>query len=202
MLLSTLLAGFGLSASAGLNAYLPLLILALADRFTTTVELDQPYDLLSSNIGILVIMLILPIELILDKIARVDHVNDLVHSVIRPITAAVAFMAFASQDRDINAVGAMIIGLVIGGAVHWLKAGTRPRISARTKGVGNPFISMIEDMLAIALSILAVFLPIAIVAALPFGAWLLTRSYRRMSSGESRLMSLLGNQQPPAGSAT
>ena len=200
-MLTTLLAGIGLSASAGLNAYLPLLIIALADRFTTRVELDQPYDLISSNIGILVIMLILPVELILDKIARIDRVNDLVHSVIRPITAAVAFMAYASQDRDIHAVGAMTIGLVIGGAVHWLKAGARPRISVRTRGVGNPFISMIEDTLSIGLSILAVFVPVVVVVALPLAAWLLTRSYRRLSSGESRLMSLLGSQQPPAGSA-
>lgn len=198
-MLSTLLAGLGLSTSAGLNAYLPLLILALADRLTTIVELDQPYDLLSSNIGIFILMIILPIELIPDKIARVDHVNDLIHSAIRPIAAAVAFMAYASQNDDIQPVGAMIIGLLVGGGVHWLKSSTRPRITVRTRGIGNPFISMIEDMLSIFLALLAVFVPVSMIIALPLASWLLIRSYRRMSSGKSRLMSLLGNNQPPAG---
>jgi hypothetical protein len=84
LLFATVLAGLGLSSSAGLNAYLPLLILALADRATSTVNLDKPYDLLSSTWGIIILLLLLPIELIADKFPRADHLNDLLHTVLSP----------------------------------------------------------------------------------------------------------------------
>lgn len=41
-------AAFGLSSSAGLNAYLPLLIVGLMSRFTNLLELSEPYDLLAN----------------------------------------------------------------------------------------------------------------------------------------------------------
>ncbi len=34
---------FGLSTSAGLNAYLPLLIVAFVARFTDWIQLNEPY---------------------------------------------------------------------------------------------------------------------------------------------------------------
>lgn len=186
---SLFLTGTGLAASAGLNAYLPILILALADRTTNFVNLPTPYNWLSSNTGLFVILLLLPLELIPDKISRVDHLSDLVHSAIRPGSAALAFMAIAHQNSDIHLVWALILGLVIGGSVHWVKASARPTISTTTRGLGNPIVSVVEDGLAIGLSILAVFLPLSLLIALPLGMWLLLRMYGRMKSGESRIMS-------------
>jgi len=199
-LIATLLAGSGLASSAGLNAYLPLLILALADRLTSIVDLDQPYNLISSNWGIAILLLILPIELIPDKIPRIDQYNDLLHSAIRPAAGAVAFMAYASQNTHLFTVAAMIFGLVIAGGVHWMKLNARPRISARTGGIANPLISMLEDGLAIILAVVATFFPYGIIVILPLAAWFLLRTYRRVSSGQSRIMVLTG-QQPPAHSA-
>jgi len=200
-LIATLLAGSGLSAASGLNAYLPLLILALADRFTSVIELGQPYDIISSNWGLIILLLILPIELIPDKISRLDHLNDLLHTAIRPAAGAITFMAYASQDDDLQPVIALIVGLLIAAGVHWLKSSNRPHISVRTRGIGNPFISMLEDALSILVALLAVFLPYSMIVILPFAAWILTRSYRRMRTGETRIMALLGNQSPPASHA-
>jgi len=49
---------FGLSASAGLNAYIPLLVVSLLARFTDLIELDAPWDTLSSwwIIGLLLLL--------------------------------------------------------------------------------------------------------------------------------------------------
>jgi len=44
----SLATAFGLSTSAGLNAYIPLLIVALLARFTSLVTLNEPWDALSS----------------------------------------------------------------------------------------------------------------------------------------------------------
>ncbi len=192
---ATFLAGIGLSSTAGLNAWLPLVILALADRFTDAVELDQPYDLLSSNWGIIVLLLILPIELIGDKIPRLDHLNDLLHTAFRPAAGAIAFMALASEDNELHAVLCLILGLLVAGAVHWFKTTNRPVITVRTKGIGNPFISMIEDGLVIIVALLAIFLPWSMVVVLPVGGFYLVHAYRRMRTGQTRVMALLSMQQ-------
>jgi hypothetical protein len=182
------LTGAGLAASAGLNAYLPILMLALADRTTSFVDLPTPYNWLSSNIGLLVILLLLPLELIPDKIARVDHISDLIHTAIRPGAAALAFMAVAHQNEHIHLVLAMMFGLVIGGAVHWLKASSRPGITATTRNLGNPIISLVEDALSGLLALVAVFFPWGVLLAGPVGFWYLNRMYVRMRSGDSRIM--------------
>ena len=39
---------FGLSASAGLNAYIPLLVISLMARFTDLIKLGKPWDALTS----------------------------------------------------------------------------------------------------------------------------------------------------------
>ena len=58
--LSGVFAAFGLSASAGLNAYIPLLILSLVARFTNLISLTEPWDALSSwwVIGVLIVLTI------------------------------------------------------------------------------------------------------------------------------------------------
>lgn len=183
------LTGAGLAASAGLNAYLPLLILALADRTTDFVNLPTPYNWLSSNTGLLLLLVILPLELFPDKIARIDAISDLIHTAIRPGAAALAFMAVAHQNEHIHLVFALMFGLVIGGAVHWLKASSRAGITKTTRGIGNPIISLLEDALAAALAIVAIFLPYGVLVAIPLGFWWLNRSYTRMREGKSRLMS-------------
>jgi len=39
---SDIAGAMGLSTSAGLNAYLPLLVVALAARYTTLIQLNEP----------------------------------------------------------------------------------------------------------------------------------------------------------------
>ena len=81
---TAILTGIGLAAPAGLNAYIPLLVLALADRATTRVTLHAPYDILSSNVGIAILVILLTVEVTVDKIPGVDHVNDLIQSFVTP----------------------------------------------------------------------------------------------------------------------
>ena len=66
--------GLGLSSAAGLNAYIPLLTLALAGRLGYA-QLNSPYDALSSNLGIAVLVLLLAVEVFADKIPGVDRTS-------------------------------------------------------------------------------------------------------------------------------
>ncbi|MGI8484880.1 MAG: DUF4126 domain-containing protein [Thermomicrobiales bacterium] len=191
-MIASLLSGLGATAPIGLNATLPLLILALADRFTGLVTLDQPYNLISSTWGIIILLLILPIELIADKIARIDHANDLLHTIIRPPAGALMMMAFTSQDEHISPVIGLILGLLIAGTVHWWKTITRPAITIATNGVGNPIVSMAEDVAVIGCTVVALLIPYGTIVVLPLSAWFVYWTYVRLRSGKVRLGGLMG----------
>ena len=184
-----MLAGCALAASAGLNAYIPLLVLAIAGRATDKVDLVRPYGFLGSLGGILIILGLLTIDLIVDKIPRLDYFNDLVQSIIRPAAGALALMAITRASSPVNPLVAMIIGLILGGGVHVYKMLNRPPITEATHGLGNPFVSMIADALAAITSILAVLLPILGAAAVVISAYLLRSTYRAVRRfGGSRLI--------------
>jgi hypothetical protein len=162
---SGVFAAFGLSASAGLNAYVPLLIVALVGRFTDWITLAPPWDTLQSWWVISVLVVLGVIEFFADKIPVVNHVNDLVQTFIRPTAGAILFAASAKVITDIHPVPAMIAGLLVAGGVHAVKTTTvRPAVTATTGSAANVPVSVAEDLLATALSVLAVVLPVVIAA--------------------------------------
>jgi uncharacterized membrane protein len=165
--LSGVFAAFGLAASAGLNAYIPLLILALMARFTDWISLNAPWDAMSSWWVIAVLVVLSVVEFFADKIPAVNHINDAIQTFIRPTAGAIAFAASASVISDVHPVVAIIAGLLVAGSVHAAKsAAIRPAVTATTGGAGNIPVSMAEDVLATVLSILSVVIPVLIAALL------------------------------------
>ncbi|MFL5760463.1 MAG: DUF4126 domain-containing protein [Thermomicrobiales bacterium] len=184
-----IITGICLAASAGLNAYLPLLVLALADRITDRVNLGTPYDFIASTWTILALIVLLTIELVADKIPGIDHANDLIQSVIRPAAGAFLMMAVINDNRSLNPVVGMIIGLLIAVAVHTIKALSRPHITMSTGGMGNPIVSLLEDAVSGLTSVLAILVPIAALILFTISGAFLFWSYRsvqRLSFGRSR----------------
>lgn len=190
-MLAYVLGGVGLSASSGLNAYLPLLILALADRFSTIVELRQPFDVLSSLWGILALLLVLPLELILDKIPRVDAISDRIHSLIRIPAGAIAMMAVTGQSDGFHPLLGAGLGAAAAGMVHGAKIRARPAVTRATAGIATPFVSLVEDFAVVIISVTACLLPYGVVLALPIFAIAVWRLYARMSTGPVRIGSLV-----------
>jgi uncharacterized membrane protein len=181
--------GICLAACAGLNAYLPLLVLALADRVTDRVNLDTPYDFISSGWAIVVLLVLLTIELVADKVPGIDHANDLIQSVIRPAACAFLMMAVVNDNSSLNLAVAMILGLLIAVGVHAVKALSRPQITLATNGMGNPLVSLIEDGIATVVPVLAILVPIAGLIFLIAGFAFLLWSYRgvqRLTFGRPR----------------
>lgn len=185
-----ILSAFGLAASAGLNAYVPLLIVALIARFTDWITLGSPWEALSSWWVIAVLILLGVVEFFADKIPAVNHANDLVQTFIRPTAGAILFAASTNVITDIHPVLAMIAGLLIAGSVHAVKsAAIRPVVTATTGGTGNVPVSIAEDVIATILSIIAVVVPILVAAVIilvtSYLIWLLWRRARRTeNSGE------------------
>jgi hypothetical protein len=176
-----ILTAFGLSASAGLNAYIPLLIVALLAKFTPLIKLNQPYDALTSWWMIALLVVLSLIEFFADKIPAVNHANDLIQTFIRPTAGAVLFAASANVVTDISPILSVGAGLLVAGGVHAVKSlAIRPAVTATTGGVANIPISIAEDMLSTAISILSVIVPVLIACLLVlFTAWIIWRKYRR-----------------------
>ena len=181
--ISTILSAFGLSASAGLNAYIPLLIIALTARFTPLVNLSAPYNLLESTWVIGALTALLLVEILADKIPVVDHVNDLLGLAIRPAAGAMLFAASTGTLDFLDPRLALVSGLVVAGVAHGAKATARPLVTVSTGGIGNPIVSTIEDIAAFTTSVVAVIFPLLIGGALVvfagLWAWWLTRRNRR-----------------------
>lgn len=183
---TAILTGIGLAAPAGLNAYIPLLVLALADRATNQVTLSAPYDALSSNVGIAILVVLLTIEVTVDKIPGVDHVNDIIQSFVRPAAGAIVALASTTGAVAVNPAVMVLFGLVFAGSVNAVKVTTRPAVTVGTAGVFNPLVSLAEDAVAILASIVAIFLPalvIVFLALFAVSSILLLRRFRRPRAG-------------------
>ena len=162
-LLSGIFSAFGLSASAGLNAYIPLLAVSLLAKFTDLIELQSPWDTLTSwwIIGLLVVLG--AIEFFADKAPAINHINDIIQTFVRPVAGAVAFAASAKVITDVHPILSMGLGLLVAGSVHTVKsAAIRPAVSATTGGLGNTPVSIAEDIISTIMSILAILLPILV----------------------------------------
>ena len=154
---------FGLSASAGLNAYIPLLIVGVLAHYTKLIQLKAPWDLLANPWILILLGILLIIEMLADKIPLVNHINDLIQTIVRPAAGAVAFAASTNVIQGVNPVLAMACGLLVAGSVHLAKsAAVRPLVTATTAGAGNVPVSIAEDLTSTVVSFLSILLPIAI----------------------------------------
>jgi len=184
---TAILTGIGLAAPAGLNAYIPLLVLALADRATTQVNLAAPYDVLSSNVGIALLVILLTIEIAVDKVPGLDHANDLVQSFIRPASGAIVALASTSGLVSVSPAVMVLLGVVLAGSVNAVKVTTRPAVTLGTAGLFNPVVSVAEDMVATLASLIAIFLPalvLVVLALFAVSSILLLRRFRRPRTGD------------------
>jgi hypothetical protein len=192
------LTGMGLSAAAGLNAYIPFLVVALIARFSDVITLPASYAWIESWWAIGIGAVLLLTEVVLDKIPAVDTVNDAVQTFIRPSMGGLVFAATsAAEDLDRSSwmtqhpwVG-VVLGVVVSGLVHSGKVAARPPVNATTVGLGAPVVSTIEDGTSIGLSLVAVFVPVLVtvvlvgLAAFLVWLWVRIRRWRRRRAARS-----------------
>jgi hypothetical protein len=184
---TNILAAFGLSSSAGLNAYLPLLVVALTARFSNLITLKDPWTALESpwTIGVLIVLLV--VEFFADKVPAVNHANDVIQTFVRPTAGAVLFAASTGVVSNVDPVVAIVLGLLTAGAVHTAKSVlVRPAVTATTGGVANPVVSAVEDVVALVLSVVAVVLPVLISAIIILATALILWWLWRRSATYSR----------------
>jgi hypothetical protein len=158
-----IMSAFGLSASAGLNAYIPLLVVGVIAHYTNWIKLTPPYDLLANPWILILISVLLIIEMLVDKVPAVNHINDIIQTVIRPAAGAIVFAASAHVLTGIHPLLALACGLLVAGSVHTVKsAAIRPAVTATTGGAANVPVSLAEDGIATVLSIISIVIPVLV----------------------------------------
>ncbi|WP_433344434.1 DUF4126 domain-containing protein [Micromonospora sp. CA-111912] len=170
------LTGTGLAASAGLNAYIPLLTMGLLARFTDLIDLPSGWQWLGNGWVMVILAVLLTVEVVADKVPVVDHVNDVVQTVVRPTAGGLAFGAGSSSETvtvsdpdqffSSSQWVPVVTGVLIALGVHLLKSAARPVINATTAGVGAPVASTAEDATSIVMSLVAIILPVLVLAFL------------------------------------
>jgi len=170
-----LLTGTGLAVAAGLNAYIPLLILGLAGRFIDFVDLPAAWAWLENPwvLGILGVLLV--IEVIADKIPAVDSINDVIQTVVRPVSGGIAFGTGSSSGTAVVddpaaffSSGSWIpiaIGVALALGTSLTKMAARPALNAVTIGAAAPVVSTVEDIGSVALSLFALLIPVLVIFA-------------------------------------
>lgn len=161
MALAGILTAFGLSGAAGLNAYIPLLLVAVLGRLGV-VQLGEPWSILTHTWVIVLVSVLLVVEVVIDKVPGADHINDILQTFVRPAAGAVLFAANAGVITDAHPAVPLVLGLVVAFSVHATKAAARPVVNASTLGVGAPVVSAIEDFISVAASVAAIFAPLIV----------------------------------------
>lgn len=184
-----LLTGTGLATAAGLNAYIPLLVIGMLDRYTNLINLPSAWSWLSNGWVMLILAVLLAIEFVADKVPVVDSVNDVVQTVVRPTAGGMAFAAGSGSETvtvtDPSALWTqklwipIVIGLLIALTVHGTKAAARPVMNAATLGVAAPVVSTVEDGASVGLSVVAIIIPLLVIIFLIGLVWWMTTVSRR-----------------------
>lgn len=189
-----LLTGFGLATAAGLNAYIPLLLLGLLARFTDLLALPPGWAWLENGWVMAIVAVLLVVEIVADKVPALDSVNDIIQTAVRPTAGGIVFgSGTASQTATVTDPGAfaqsgqwvpVVAGVAIALVVSLTKSTVRPAANVATAGMAAPVLSTLEDIVSVVLVFLAILVPVLVlvaVIALAWGAFRLIRRRRKRS---------------------
>ncbi len=179
--METLLAagtGAGLSSVAGLRAYLPLALVGLFARLGL-FDLPMPFGFLDNWVVVVTLLALALVEGVLDKIPALDTTVDVVQTPVRIVAGAVLFSAALEAGLDPAAIPELAAGGGIAGVVAVLKAVLRPPANVSTAGVSAPFLSGVEDVVALVGGIIAILVPLISLALVAFLLFVFYRIRKR-----------------------
>jgi len=162
---STLSLALGSAWTSGINLYATVTVLGLLEKFGGT-KLPGGLDVLDNWWIIGVAGGLYLIEFCADKIPYVDSVWDVVHTFIRVPAGAVVAYAATNQLEPSVYVSAALLGGGLAFASHGTKAAARIGANLSPEPVSNWTLSLIEDVIAFAGVLIAVFAPAVIATIL------------------------------------
>jgi uncharacterized protein DUF4126 len=174
--------GIGLAACAGIRAWLPLLMAGGLARWGV-IELGQSFQFIAGDRALILFGVATVIEIVADKVPAVDHALDSLSTVLRPAAGSLLAASVLWQVSD--PLTALALGVAVGAPTslvpHAAKSLLRAASTTFTGGLANPFISILEDLMAVALFVLTVLIPLVVAAVLVLIGLLVARRLVRRS---------------------
>ncbi len=156
--MESLALAFSSGWASGINSYLVVLVLGVADRVGTVGSIP---DVLGRWEVLAVAGLLYAFEFVADKIPYVDSAWDVVSTAIRPVVGGVVGVLIAGDSTSLDE----LVGGVVGGgsalASHSVKTGTRMAVNTVPEPFTNIGISLGEDVAVLAVVWFAIEHPVA-----------------------------------------
>jgi hypothetical protein len=169
-----------ISATAGLRAWLPLLLAGLAVR-TGWLEVGPYFAFLASAKALSVFAAATLIELAADKVPVMDHALDALGTPLKLLAGAL--LAAAAFGTVTDPLTSLALGVAVGSPTalvpHAAKSLVRLSSTALTGGLANPAISLLEDIATFAFFLLALLLPILVAGFILLTVMLVARRRQR-----------------------
>jgi uncharacterized protein DUF4126 len=175
--------GIGLAACAGIRAWLPLLMAGGLARWGI-IELGPSFQFIAGDRALILFGVATVIEILGDKVPAVDHALDSLSTVLRPAAGSLLAASVLWQVSD--PLTALALGVAVGAPTslvpHAAKSLLRAASTTFTGGLANPFISILEDLMAVALFVLTVLVPVLVAMVLLSIGLLVARRLVRRST--------------------
>jgi len=187
---STLSLALGSAWTSGINLYATITVLGVLQKFGLA-KLPGGLDVLDNWWIIAVAGGLYLIEFFADKIPYVDSVWDVVHTFIRvPAGVIVAYAATNDLDPSVY-IPAALIGGGLSFASHGTKAAARIGANLSPEPVSNWVLSLVEDVIAFAGTLLSVFAPVVIAVVLAIFVLLFVWFFPKVFRAMKRLFSAI-----------
>lgn len=141
--MESLALAFSSGWASGINSYLVVLVLGLADRYGSVEEIP---DVLGRWEVLAVAALLYAFEFVADKIPYVDSAWDVVSTAIRPVVGGVVGVLIAGDSSSINEITGGLVGGSTALASHSVKTGTRMAVNTVPEPFTNIGVSLGEDV--------------------------------------------------------
>lgn len=146
--MESLALAFSSGWASGVNAYLVVLVLGIAERIDASAQIP---DELGSWEVLGVAALMYAFEFVADKVPYVDSAWDVISTFIRPFVGGAIGVLLAGDSTEITALVGGSVGGVTAFASHAVKAGTRLAVNTSPEPASNISMSIAEDVVVLAL---------------------------------------------------
>lgn len=144
---------FSTAWASGVNAFLAVLLLGIADRVS---DLEQVPDQLARTDVLIGAGVLFAVEFVADKIPYVDSTWDAVSTVVRPAIGTGLALLISGDADSIEQAAYAVLGGSTALASHSVKAGGRLAINTSPEPFTNVAASLGEDVAVIGVVLLAI----------------------------------------------
>jgi hypothetical protein len=178
--------GIGLSAACGFRIFVPPLALGIAVRLEAPLSGAAP-----EWIGSVPALVLLSVAVLVEVGAYyVPWIDNLLDTIASPAAVIAGILVTAGLLAELDPLWRWSLALIAGGGAAGITQGatviTRGLSTATTGGMGNPVVSTIENVGAVAMSLLAIVLaPLAVLLFVGLVLWFVRVRRRRREQKES-----------------